>query len=73
VRHSVPLIYYIEDGDAADRARVMRLATGIRVEPTAIEVDTAALLSYIGHHSTESGEVAVLVVEALRHSIAINV
>jgi hypothetical protein len=67
VRHPIPLVHHVHDGDAAEAAGIMGLAAGGGVEGGPIEVDPAAVVRARDDGGVEVAEVGVGIVEAVGH------
>jgi len=72
---AIPFVDHFDDLHSAQLAGVERLAAGRGVERSAIQIDallvrTRGIRTHVDHASLEFSEIAVLVIEAIRHSTA---
>ena len=67
VRDAIAFVDDVDDVDAAERAEIVRLAAGRRVERGLFEVDARAVVAATDDRGRERGEIRVGVIQSVRH------
>src|SRR5579862_9279988 len=72
MRDASVLIYYFDDVDAAQLAGIERLAARGRIKSRPVQIDSLLLRARVHDASPEFRQIAVLVVQPIRHCNAIS-
>ena len=70
MRDALPFVDHFDDVEPTQLAGIERLAAGRGIKCCAIEIDAFMIRTRVHYASPEFGEVAVLIIEAVRHCTA---